>query len=589
MFVPYRIEWRDFGIVMSVTLRHMRSFQRQLIALPFALVACVALGIGITWSRAQKPIFHVEVVLQTVEVQVKDAHGNGVLGLTARDFTVLENGKPQRIAFFDAGNGPVSLAVLVDSSSSMIAHGRMGSAQAIAAQIMHTAHPGDEIFAMDFTDQMGPFQRVTQEQLLNPSGVELAVATSGGAALYDAIATALCHLRASENLRQAVVVITDGDDQHSRITLDELIGLVRTSRAQVFMIGLQSKADFNFQGRTEPKITLTTGHDIDNPVIVFDRLMKVSGAESFIPNSQRDLDEALKAVSNMLQSEYTLAYYPQKTSKKFRRIEVKVDRQGVYAVARRYVGAAQDGDQLVHFEEGTCIVSPKFHPYAFESKVTPNKGGMVYREDFSDARSGWPNHKDSHYISNAYELSINKVAIANSGQLIASGLPAETPIPTATFRDNIITAYGPWWSNFRASVDMDAVLQTVARKASTEFLQKNRPAAGLVFRMNPNGCYALLMSRVIDRKKLSVELVRRDFEGDSYKETEIVPWTEVAANPSASATELSVELVGDRISMFVDSQKVTTARDDAFSQGLVGFIISGPGRATFRNLVVEQR
>jgi Ca-activated chloride channel family protein len=300
------------GIVLNLARRHMRSFQKKLIALPFALMACVPLGGGITWSQAQKPVFQVEVDLQSVDVQVKDAHGNDVMGLTAKDFTVLENGKPQKIAFFDAGIGPVSLAVLVDSSTSMITHGRLGSAQAIAAQFIHTAHRGDEIFAMDFTDQMGPFQRITQEQLLGPSGPDLALAASGGAALYDAIATALCHLRASKNLRQSVVVITDGDDQHSRITLDQLIGLVHSSRAQVFMIGLQSRPNFNFQGRSEPKITLITGHEIDNPVVVFDRLMKESGAESFIPNSQRGLDEALTAVSNMLQSEYTLAYYPQK-------------------------------------------------------------------------------------------------------------------------------------------------------------------------------------------------------------------------------------------------------------------------------------
>jgi Ca-activated chloride channel homolog len=577
------------GIVLNLARRHMRSFQKKLIALPFALMACVPLGCGITWSQAQKPVFQVEVDLQSVDVQVKDAHGNDVMGLTAKDFTVLENGKPQKIAFFDAGIGPVSLAVLVDSSTSMITHGRLGSAQAIAAQFMHTAHRGDEIFAMDFTDQMGPFQRITQEQLLGPSGPDLALAASGGAALYDAIATALCHLRASKNLRQSVVVITDGDDQHSRITLDQLIGLVHSSRAQVFMIGLQSRPNFNFQGRSEPKITLITGHEIDNPVVVFDRLMKESGAESFIPNSQRGLDEALTAVSNMLQSEYTLAYYPQKTSKKFRRIEVNVDRRGAHAMARHYVEANQVDNQLVRFDESTCIVAPKFHPYPFESKLTEGSTGTVYRDDFSDRRGGWPNHQDSHYILGGYELSNYKVQAKSDGQLAASGFPVESPAHTTTFLENIIAAYGPWWSDFRASVATDAVLETVSRKTSTEFLQKNRPAAGLVFRMNLNGCYALLMSRVIDRKKLSVELVRRDFEGDSYKETEIVPWTEVAPNPSAPTTELSVEVVGDRISMFVDSQEVTTARDDAFSQGLVGFIISGPGRATFRDLVVEQR
>jgi Ca-activated chloride channel homolog len=574
---------------MNLVPRHQRSLQEMLLALAFALAVCLPLGGEIISPQSQKPILHVDVELQSVEVQVKDTRGSDVLGLTAEDFTVLENGKPQKIAFFSAGNGLVSLVVLLDSSSSMISRGRLGSAQAIAAQFMRTAHPGDDISAMDFTDQMGVFQRMSREELLNPSGLTLSHAPSSGAALYDAIATALCHLRTSKNVRQAVIVVTDGDDQHSRITLEQLIGLVRSSRAQLFMIGLPSRPDFNFEGRSEPKITLITGHDIDNPVIVFDRLMKESGAESIIPNSQRDLDEALKAVSNIIKSEYTLAYYPQKSSKRFRKIEVRVDRQGAHATARRYVGSDQDVEESVQFDQTTCIVSPKFHPYAFESKVTPDTGGMVYREDFSDTRSGWPNHKDSHYIANAYELSNNKVAIGNSGQLIASGLSTETPTPTATFRDNRIAAYGPWLSDLRASAAMDAVLETVSHEAGTKFLHKSRPAAGLIFRLNPSGYYALLVSGAADWKTLSFELVRREFDGDSYTETEIIPWTKIAARSSTSGLELSVEAIGNQLSIVVDGQEMKGARDDKFDQGLVGFVISGPGRATFRNLVVEHK
>lgn len=556
---------------------------------PFLLAACLLLVAGIAWPQSQNPVFHVEVNLQSVEVQATDARGNDVPGLTANDFTVLENGRPQKIAFFDAGNGPVSLAILVDSSSSMISSGRLGSAQAIAAQFMSTAHPEDEIFAMDFTDQMGPFQRLTREQLRNPNGVTLAAATSSGAALYDAVAAALCHLGAAKNLRQAVIVITDGDDQHSRITLDQLVELVRSSRAQLFMIGLQSRPDFNFHGRTEPRITLITGHEIDNPVMVFGRLMKESGAESFIPNSQRDLDEALKAVSNMLQSEYTLAYYPQNISKNIRKIEVRVNRPGAHATSRRYVGSNQGSVEPVHFDETTCIVLPKFHPYPFESKLADGLGGMLYREDFSDPRSGWPNHKDSHYISGGYELLNHKVQFANDGQGVPSGLPTEVAVRTTAFRDNIIAAYGPWWSDFRASVTVDAVLEAVSHEASKTFPHNTHPAAGLVFRMGLDGCYVLLVSGTPGGKTLSVELAKRSFEGNSYAEAEIVPWTKVAVRPTASGTELAIEAVGSRIAMFVNGQEVKSVRDDAFDQGLIGFVITGPGRATFRNLVVEQR
>lgn len=584
------------------TVAAVKKLSRTIIAILAATPwACTALAMGQA-AQSQVPVMHVEVDLQPIEVQVVDANGNNILGLNEKDFTVFENGQRQRIKFFDAGNSPVSVAILVDSSNSMNSNGPLGSAQAIAAQFMRTARPGDDIYAMDFTGQTGPFQQLTREQLLNPSAVTLAPAPSGGSALYDAIAAALCHLRTSKNPRQAVIVISDGVDQYSHISLEQLIALVRSSHAQLFMIGLQSRPEFGFQGRTEPKLTLITGHDIDNPIVVFDDLMKESGAESFISNSENDLAKALRAVSNMLQSEYTLAYYPQEIStKKPRKIQVRVDRRGTRVLARRFVDSPQDAAESVHFEPGTCTVSAKFHPYPYEANITHGPSGVIYRDDFSNPRSGWPNRKDSHYLRGAYELSnpgnesVHSTAAApgvGSGLIMMpSTSPAEVPSLTA-FRQNVIAAYGPSWSDFRASVTMNVDLRRVSRKVAAQFVQNDRPAAGLLFRMGLNGYYALLVNLENGKNTIYVELVKREFEGfyrpDSYTQTQLVPWTELPIPSSNSETQLSVEAVGKQISIFVNGQKVSIVRDDAFDQGWVGFVISGPGHATFRNLLVER-
>ena len=126
--------------------------------------------------------------------------------------------------------------------------------------------------------------------------------------------------------------------------------------------------------------------------------MKESGAQSFIPNSERSLEDALKAVSATLPIQYTLAYYPSDLTQGFRKIEVKVDRKGAKVLARRFVGSEQNPSETVHFAEGTCLVSPELHPYPYESHVT---GGpkITYRDDFSDQHSGWPQHENSHYVS----------------------------------------------------------------------------------------------------------------------------------------------------------------------------------------------
>ena len=584
-------------------LQAIRSSRRTLVALLFvagfpSLISSVAPVFALTSPRQspaspsqsqQQRVLHVETDLQPLEVQVKDAQGDDVLGLSAKDFTILENGKPQQISFFGAGNDPASLVVLVDSAGSVDSDGRLGSAQAIAAQFMRSVRPEDDIAAMDFTDQLGPFQQLTHEQLANPSAITLAPAPGGGSALYDAIASSLCHLRSSHNLRQAVVVVTDGVDQHSRITLDQLTGLVRSSRAQLFMIGLQSRPEFHFRGHVESKLTLVNGHDIDNPDVVFDHLMKESGAESFIPNSERSLEDALKAVSATLPIQYTLAYYPSGQTQGFRKIEVKVDRKGAKVLARSFVGSEQNPAETVHFTEGTCEVSPRLHPYPYESHVT---GGpkITYRDDFSDQHSGWPQHENSHYVAGGYELSNPKANIESATSSLRSSPLSNEPV-IMTFRENVIAAYGPWWSDFHASATVAAALPVDSRKEDSSFPYAAHPAAGLIFRLNKDGYYAVLVNGA-GTKDFSVKLVRREFQGDSSVETEIMPWTKAPSGASAAGvnagSEISVEAVKDQITVFADGQPVKTVRDDTYDDGYVGFLITGPGRATFRNLVVDQ-
>jgi Ca-activated chloride channel homolog len=386
-------------------------FRMHLSVLASLVVAALAFPARTAGQSQQSPI-RVEVDLQSLPVQVKDSHGHNVPALSATDFTILEDGKPQKIAFFDAGNDPASLVILVDSSATVSANGRLGSAQSIAGLFMRIARPKDEVFLMEFTDQIGPFQRLTSEQLVNPPSVTPTPAAKGGSALYDAIASTICQLRASKNLLQAIVVITDGVDQNSRISLEQLIGLLRSSHAELFMIGLNTRSKFNFRGHTEPRLTLVSGHDIDNLAVVFDRLTKESGVQSSLPNTAHGLDEALREVSDTLRAQYTLSYYPEQSSKILRRIEVRVDRPGVHVFARRFISSGSDFSEVVHFEEGTCNVSPKSHPYPYESKLSPN--GMIYHEDFIDPRSGWPNHETSHYVSGGYELSTFATKFAES-------------------------------------------------------------------------------------------------------------------------------------------------------------------------------
>jgi Ca-activated chloride channel family protein len=548
---------------------------------------------GLAAPQSSRPVLRSEVDLQTVNVQVKDKQGNNVPGLAANDFKVREDGKPQEIAFFDAGTGPVTVAVLVDSSSSMVREGRLGSAEEIAARFMRIARPGDEFWAMDFTEWTGPFERITQEQLSNSGRLIVPGAGGVGSAVCDAIAAAICHLRSSSSPRQAIIVITDGFDEHSRLSLDQLIDLVRSQRAQLFLIGLPSRPEFHFFGHTDPKVTLVSGHDIDNPEVVFDRLAKEAGAETFIPKSENGLQDALKAVSNLLESEYALAYYPPKSSRKLRRIEVKVDRREARVLTSRFMVANPDAAELVRYVEGTCAVSPEFHPYPFESHVTNGPSGTVYRDDFSDRSSGWPQHPDSHYVSGGYELSTVERTSADITQqpvTLEPTLSSNSTTTLAIYRDNVVAAYGPSWHDFHVSASMKAVFERPSRSdGRAQFSQPVHAAAGLVFHMNEKGYYALLVSPSAEyKKKLAFEVVAMTFQGDSFAASVIVPWTTVdGASPTES--QLAVQDIGDQIAIFVDGQQVGAAHDQRFTDGYVGFTVAAPAQASFSNLLVEQR
>ena len=560
-------------------------------ALAFALVVAVAANPLPAYcqdlAQPQTPNLRVQVDLQSLAVRVTDKQGNDVKGLSSDDFAVFEDGRPQKIAFFGTDNVPTSLNVLVDEGGSMDPTGKLGSAEGIAARFLRGGRPDDEISAMEFTDQMGPFRLLTEQQVRNPSSVVLTPGTSKGSALYDAIATVLCHLNASRNLRQATVVITDGVDQHSRLSLEELIGLVQSSRAQLFMIGSNSRPDLDLNGHAEKKLTLVSGHDIDNPAIVFDRLARESGAESFFPSSEDSLDRALKKVSDLLEAQYTIAYYPEGNVKKFRRIQVKVRRPGLVVTTRQGVGSGISAGASGGFFGGTCEISRKIHPYPYESKVAESKEGISYREDFSDARSGWPNREGSRYIASGYELS-------NTEPSKIDNLGGSNPLLggfSFTVQKNVVAAYGPWWTDFRASAVVDQL--QAKRSASSETIDPKSinpgsAAAGLVFRLNDRGYYALLLTSARGTKDLSFKVEKWEYQ--SSEPTEIISWTPVHLPESPeSGMKIAVECVGSQITVFLNGREVERLKDDSYSQGYVGFILSGTGRSKFRDLVVVQQ
>jgi len=520
-------------------------------------------------AQDQEAVFHSDTNLQSIGVQVTDRQKRDMRGLTASDFTILEDGRPQKIAFFGTEEDPITLAILLDTSPSMESGQKLARARALLAPLIRGNLPEDEIFLVPFTDRIGTFQRLSADQRVNPPAVRRDSFT-GGTSLHDALATALCHLRTAKNSRQAMVVITDGADQLSRLHLEGLIRLAQSSRPQIFMIGFFDANEaglFRSSGKT---VSLVSAHEIDNPIQVFARIAKESGAESFFPSSESDLKKALDRILGILRAQFTLAYYPlgysAKDAGKVRRIQVRVNRADAVVAAQRAVGSESSAEDSVHFEGSGCFVSPLDHPYPWEARVTgwnPHSTASLqnirYHETFTDPQSGWPNRDGSRYRNGAYEIS--------------HGLGRPAPL---RYAEGTLAAYGPWWEDFRASITVAA-----AR------------ANGIVFRLNSSGYYGFLVTSA--GPKLSFKLIKRNWSQPTDRE--IVPWTlvddmtskfiEAHRSRAGGNVRISVETKGAQLTMLVNDVPVAQVQDDTFADGYVGMALFGAGTTLFRDLAVE--
>jgi Ca-activated chloride channel family protein len=505
---------------------------------------------------SQTATFKADVSLLSVSVRVTDSRGREIGGLPESTFTLLEDNVPQRISFFAAEKQPVSMGILLDTSSSMRAGGKLEHAKAALRELIAAGHPDNELFYMEFGNKLGEIVELSGDPQRFFTAVSGAAAARSGTALYDAVAVALCRLRNARNMRQALIVITDGADQDSRLNAGVLIREVQSSRAQVYVVGDFSAEERAVFEQRQETVTLASGREIDNPILVFERLARESGAECYFPITAGGVKRAIEAVAKELQTQYTLAYYPESSAKPYHHIQVKLRVHGLKVFTRRGFSTAEAG---AHFSVDACAISPQEHPYPYESKIAHSEGGLVYHEDFMDPRSGWPLNESLWYGSGEYHI-VRKDPV----QLLGEGS---------------VCAYGPWWSDGQFSVSVKL------SKPSNHAGWITSPGAGLVFRLNDRGYYALLIGLA---PGVHAKLVAKRF--NVPQAVDLMPWTKVDDRRSAGPSEwnrLGVECHGDLVILSVNNREIGRLRDARFEDGYVGMTLFGPGHAVFRDLMAE--
>src|SRR5262245_15029530 len=179
---------------------------------------------------------HVDVRLVNVVATVMDARGRLIPNLTAEDFIVEEDGKPQQIAHFSQDqNVPVSIGILLDTSGSM--DRKIRTAVDAVERFSRRIHEADEIFLLTFSGRPVLRQDFTDDRNKISQALRHLNAT-GGTALYDAITEGLLKVRTGHHSKRALLVITDGQDTASFAKLDEVLQSIRESELLVYPVGI---------------------------------------------------------------------------------------------------------------------------------------------------------------------------------------------------------------------------------------------------------------------------------------------------------------------------------------------------------------
>jgi Ca-activated chloride channel homolog len=251
-----------------------------------------------------------EVEMTLVGASVTDPMGRLVTGLEQEHFRVFEDGVEQEIIRFSSEDVPVSIGVIFDMSGSMT--DKIDKSRQAAVQFFRTANPQDEFFLVNFNDRaqlISPFTE-SVDDLQNRL---MYTAAHGLTALYDGVYLGLSQMRGARNTKKALLILSDGGDNHSRYSETEIRKFVREADVQIYAIGL-------FDPDGGPTVEERQG-----PSLLADLTM-MTGGRTFAVNNLNELPDIASKISMELRNQYVLGYRPSHLMHdgKWRKIKVKL-------------------------------------------------------------------------------------------------------------------------------------------------------------------------------------------------------------------------------------------------------------------------
>ena len=295
----------------------------------------LALVLATAWVVAadaqQAPPFTTRVDLVNIGVTVTDRKGTLVTDLTADDFVLVEDGKPQAIRYFASGEQsesapPMHLGLMLDVSGSMGED--MNFTRTAAVRFLNTLTDAVDITVVDFDTEVR-LARYSQNEFARLVERIRRTKANGLTALYDAIGLYLDGASGQDG-RKIMLIYTDGGDTRSAISLHELIDLMKASDVTVYPIGSLENQPSSVRAQQR---------------MVLQSMADVTGGQAFFPTDVKQLDGVYEKVVAQIRAQYTLGYLStnDKMDGTWRKVEVKPvrkdlrvrSRKGYFATFRR--------------------------------------------------------------------------------------------------------------------------------------------------------------------------------------------------------------------------------------------------------------
>jgi len=275
---------------------------------------------GARVAAQQSPTFRSETRLVVLHASVTNKHGELVTNLDQRAFSVFENGKRQPITLFRRDDIPVSLGLLIDNSGSM--RSLRAKVEAAALAFARASNPDDEMFVLNFADKARLDVPMTSDLRVLERGITR-VDSLGGTAMRDALETAEGYLRDhAKRDRRVLLVITDGIDNASTITVDVIQRQAERTETVIDAVGL-------FHDQDERRAN-TGRHELKD-------LTERTGGVAYFPENVEEIGSVAVDLAHQIRSQYTIAYAPtnQALDGSYRGIRVSVSGSDHYTVRTR--------------------------------------------------------------------------------------------------------------------------------------------------------------------------------------------------------------------------------------------------------------